>query len=338
MVLKKQSQDTVLIGVLNQVALFGHHKPASNYATSLGLIRCIYAEAIEYTTTPSRNRGLMFLIWGIGCFLMGLIPCGFMWLVLQDELNMRGGVNWFVIFTMGPMFFLCLAFSFGALLIFGAGEFFRPLDLPIIFDRRRRAVYRMVYEGTLLGGPGKARLSVLEYDWNDISASHAVRVISPGNGVASQKYHSMWLLVCNKRRNEVSGEICDENRTSYREEFGFGGFLSLNEHNIPSIWEHLRRYMNENGPALPPGEQLADTTVPVTWWDSLGAVSVFGSGYVKRWRSNPILMTFMHVIGPITMPLAVLMATTNWASYKTAYPVQWPQEVLDKIGPPVRQG
>ena len=71
----------------------------------------------------------MFLIWGIGCFLMGLIPCGFMWLVLQDELNMRGGVNWFVIFTMGPMFFLCLAFSFGALLIFGAGEFFRPLDL-----------------------------------------------------------------------------------------------------------------------------------------------------------------------------------------------------------------
>lgn len=96
-------------------------------------------------------------------------------------------------------------------------------------------------------------------------------------------------------------------------------------------------YMNENGPALPPGEQLADTTVPLTWWDSLGAVSVFGPGYAKRWREGWGWMTLMHLLSPLMLPLAILMATTSWLSYKTAYSVQWPQEVLDKVGPPVRR-
>ena len=109
----------------------------------------------------------------------------------------------------------------------------------------------------------------------------------------------------------------------------------LNEHNAPRVWEHIRRYMNENGPALPWGEQLADTSVPVTWWDSLGAVSVFGPGYIKRWRESWGWMLIMHLLSPLMLPLAILMATTNWVSYKTAYPVAWPQEILDKVGPPL---
>jgi len=47
-------------------------------------------------------------------------------------------------------------------------------------------------------------------------------------------------------------------------------------------------------------------------------------------------MLIVHLFSPVMFPLALLMATTNWASYKTAYPVQWPQEVLDKVGPPVQ--
>ena len=44
-------------------------------------------------------------------------------------------------------------------------------------------------------------------------------------------------------------------------------------------------------------------------------------------------MTIMHLLSPLMLPLAVLMATTNWLSYMTAYPVQWPQKVLDNVGP-----
>jgi hypothetical protein len=109
----------------------------------------------------------------------------------------------------------------------------------------------------------------------------------------------------------------------------------LSEFSTPRVWEHLRRYMNENGPALPLGETVADTTVPVTWWESLGAISVFGPGYDKRWADSWGWMLIMHLLLPITLPLALLMATTNWLSYKTAYPVRWPQEVLDKVGPPL---
>ena len=63
---------------------------------------------------------------------------------------------------------------------------------------------------------------------------------------------------------------------------------------------------------------------------------MFGPGYVKRWRESWGWMLIVHLFSPVMFPLALLMATTNWASYKTAYPVQWPQEVLDKVGPPVQ--
>lgn len=45
------------------------------------------------------------------------------------------------------------------------------------------------------------------------------------------------------------------------------------------------------------------------------------------------MMVFMHLTSPLFLPLAVVMATTNWLSYLTSYKVDWPAEVLDKVGP-----
>jgi hypothetical protein len=177
---------------------------------------------------------------------------------------------------------------------------------------------------------------VIEHDWDDIVAEHHVSTTTTGS--SAQRHHTLVLMVRDKNPGDFQGPITPTNLPPYVDGFGLGDAKVLTEFSTPRVWEHVRRYMNENGPPLPPGEQLADTSMPVTWWDSLGAVSVFGPGYLKRWRSNPILMAFMHVIGPITMPLAVLMATTNWASYKTAYSVHWPQEVLNKVGQPLQQG
>ena len=67
----------------------------------------------------------------------------------------------------------------------------------------------------------------------------------------------------------LQGPITPTNLPPYVDGFGLGDAKVLSSSAHPA-WEHVRRYMNENGPALPPGEQLADTTVPVTWWDSLG--------------------------------------------------------------------
>ena len=315
------------------MAVYASDQRAANESTTGGWVRGAYSNALEYTTSTKSLRGVPFLLGGLGTATL----CSFVaYSGFGDigELN-RGSLGWFDYLFVIPSSLAFLFAGLWALRFFARLEFFLPIDLPILFDRQRRKVYRLVEDLDESGHPKqRGRGIVIEHDWDDIVAEHHVSTTTTGS--SAQRHHTLVLMVRDKNPGDFQGPITPTNLPPYVDGFGLGDAKVLTEFSTPRVWEHVRRYMNENGPALPPGEQLADTTVPVTWWDSLGAVSVFGPGYVKRWRSNPILMAFMHVIGPITMPLAVLMATTNWASYKTAYPVQWPQEVLDKIGPPVR--
>ncbi|MBQ1762201.1 MAG: hypothetical protein IIZ92_04790 [Aquincola sp.] len=109
--------------------------------------------------------------------------------------------------------------------------------------------------------------------------------------------------------------------------------MSLTESTVPAAWEHLRRYMNENGPPLQPGETLRETTLPQGWRQSLGIVSVFGPGWRGRWRESPWLMGLLHLLSPLMVPLGLAMATTHRLSCITAREVPWPQDILDRIGP-----
>lgn len=316
------------------MAVYAGNQSAASESTTCGWVRGIYPSALEYTTSAKGLRGVTFLIGGLGT--AGL--CSFaawQFFGLIGRVANAGTLLPVVFLTTLLLIFLVVALW--ALRFFARLEFFHPIDLPILFDRQHRKVYRLAEDLDETGHPKqRGRGIVIEHDWDDIVAEHHVSTTTTGS--SAQRNHTLVLMVRDKNPGDFQGPITPTNLPPYVDGFGLGDAKVLTEFSTPRVWEHVRRYMNENGPSLPPGEQLADTTVPVTWWDSLGAVSVFGPGYVKRWRSNPILMAFMHVIGPITMPLAVLMATTNWASYKTAYPVQWPQEVLDKIGPPVLKG
>jgi hypothetical protein len=315
-------------------AVYLQDRAAAPQCTAGGWVRAVYADAIEYTTFAKEIRGVAFLLGG------ALITSGawfFSWLFFDFLVR--------VALTAGPLPLLAflgvasvtfLSIGLFALIHYGRREFFRPLDLPILFDRHRRKVYRLDQTPPpgLLASFKPWPIRAVEHDWDDIVAEHGVVTFTTGS--SAHRQHTLALMVRDKNPGDFKGEISPDNTPPYIDGFVFGDPKTLSEFSTPRVWEHVRRYMNENGPALPPGEQLADTTVPVTWWDSLGAVSVFGPGYVKRWRESWGWMLFMHLIGPITFPLAILMATTNWASYKTAYAVQWPQEVLDKIGPPLR--
>jgi hypothetical protein len=324
----------ILLASIKPFALLLQDRAAASEAITQGLVREVYLHAIEYTTMPKSTKGMMFLFYGLGMTLMGGIGCWFTGLILYESFSGKSGGEWLVYIFILPLFLLSLACAVLAPVFMGMAEFFKPLDLPIIFDRQRRKVYRMLEDRD---AKQRGQIKVLEHDWDDIVAIHSVTISTPGNGIGAQRSHTLWLLVRDKDSGGFNGKITPENQPPYLHAFALAGFLALNAFNTPRIWEHLRRYMNENGPALPEGEALADTTVPLTWWQSLGAVSVFGPGYAKRWREGWGWMALTHLFSPLMLPLDVLMATTNWLSYKTAYPVQWPQDVLDKVGPPVRR-
>lgn len=313
-------------------AVYPSDQRAAAETTTGGWVRGVYQYAMEYTTAARSLRGVAFLMGGMGVAVLSSFVC---WMSISSMVHaFRTQPHWTDFVVDVPGFLIFLAAGIWALRFFGRMEFFQPIDLPILFDRQHRKVYRLIEDLDDRGQPKqRGHALVIEHDWDDIVAEHHVTTATTGSSV--QRHHTLVLMVRDKRPGDFQGPITPTNLPPYVDGFGLGDAKVLSEFTTPRVWEHVRRYMNENGPALPRGEQLADTTVPVTWWDSLGAVSVFGPGYVKRWRKSPILMGFMHLISPLMFPLAVLMATTNWLSYKTAYPVQWPQEVLDKIGLPL---
>jgi hypothetical protein len=315
------------------LAVYASDQPAAKESTTGGWVRGVYPSALEYTTSAKSLRGVVFLIGGVGCALGAGFMCTLLAAGMLHALNNEP--RWTDFVVSAPGFLAFVAASLWALRFFSRMEFFLPIDLPIVFDRQRRKVYRLTEDLDEHGKPKqRGRGVVIEHDWDDIVAEHHVSTTTTGS--SAQRHHTLVLMVRDKNPGDFKGPITPTNLPPYVDGFGLGDAKVLSEFSTPRVWEHVRRYMNENGPALPPGEQLADTSVPVTWWDSLGAVSVFGPGYAKRWHDSPILMVFMHLLSPLMFPLAILMATTHWASYKTAYPVQWPQEVLDKIGLPVQ--
>lgn len=315
-------------------AVYPQDKRAAYEATSGGWIRGLHAHALEYTTSAKSLRGVVFLMGGVGTASVCAFMCWLVSLVIWSRFFVEGSPDWFDYCVVIPSFLIFLAVGLWALHYFSRLEFFLPLDLPILFDRQRRKVYRLVEDLDDNGKPKRrGQALVIEHDWDDIVAEHHVSTATTGS--SAQRHHTLVLMVRDKNPGDFHGSITPHNLPPYSDGFGLGDGKVLSEFTTPRVWEHVRRYMNEGGPPLPPGEQLADTTVPVTWWDSLGAVSVFGPGYIRRWRDSWGWMLIMHLLSPLMLPLAVLMATTNWLSYKTAYPVHWPQEILDKVGPPL---
>lgn len=316
------------------LAVYLQDQRAAHETTTGGWVRGVYPNAIEYATSAKSSRGVVFLMGGVGTASLSAFMC---WLSARALISDFGSndVPWWVSIVPSIGFLSFLAVGIWALRYFGRLEFFLPLDLPILFDRQRRKVYRLLEDLDETGQlKQRGRVRVIEHDWDDIVAEHHVSTATTGS--SAQRHHTLVLMVRDKNPGDFQGPITPTNLPPYVDGFALGDGKVLSEFSTPRVWEHVRRYMNENGPALPPGETLADVTVPVTWWDSLGAVSVFGPGYVNRWRESWGWMLIVHLFSPVMFPLALLMATANWASYKTAYPVRWPREVLDKAGPPVQ--
>ncbi len=312
--------------------VYEHDRAAASEATTNGWVRGVYRDAIEYTTSDKRSRGVAFLFGGV---LTALGTGFFSWLLLDSMVRAtQSGAHWTDFVIDLPGFIVFSTVGLFALYFFGRLEFFKPQDLPVLFDRQRRKVYRLVEDLDEKGRTKRrGQATVIEHDWDDIVAEHGVTTYTTGSSASRQ--HTLALMVRDKNPGDFTGDVTPDNTPPYVDGFLLGDAKTLSEFTTPRVWEHVRRYMNENGPALPWGEQLADTSVPVTWWDSLGAVSVFGPGYIKRWRESWGWMLIMHLLSPLMLPLAILMATTNWLSYKTAYPVTWPQDILDKVGPPL---
>ncbi|QBI04601.1 DUF6708 domain-containing protein [Pseudoduganella albidiflava] len=292
---------------------FDNKSSACPSTTSLGMIARTYPDAIEFSARAAGMTGMIMLI--------GLMSAAFaFWVsdqVLSLELENGRSVISFLSFP-----FVIIVFFHGiySAIKYTRIELYRPKDEPTIFDRYNRKVYRIyreVYPGWL-GTFKKWPMKMAEHDWNLIYAEHHAIVNATGSSVT--RMHS---LIFNVQKSTSDPTVVDS--------FAIGTSIQMGEVTVPAVWEHIRRFMEENGPHLPPGEVIEQRREPQTFLQCMAATGPYGSNFKNWWRDHTAMMIVGLLFFPITFPMMTLMGIFSWMAVKTARPVVWPSYVLDAI-------
>ncbi|TSD56478.1 hypothetical protein FFI97_019840 [Variovorax sp. KBS0712] len=303
---------------------FGKTEVASIEVTDLGLLKRVYARALQFGGVGGVGwRGMPASLAALGFFLsLWTASLALRGLLYPDPFEV-GKTYPIVIYGIALFFFSTSAFLF--LLWVYTATFFLPSDDSVIFDRGNRKVHWVSMQ--LAGKTRRTALKrpvieVRSVDWDLVDAEHRVTV--KVNTASASRDHDLAFIV---HKSATDATVVDE--------FGIAPSMLLGETTVPALWEHIRRYMEEDGPPLPPGVTEPSPTVPKprNWWQSMGLVGPFGPKYLQWWRKQPGLTLAAHALLPLSLPIYLAWGTLNWLTYATEQKVHWPQDVLSALGP-----
>ena len=302
------------------VKRFDKRARAARYAETLGLLSAASNDGVRYSSAASSPLRGLPQIAGLLAASFGVL---FVW-------HTRAIYTWFstdpaTVVIFAPM--LILIALCGALIYLWTLrlELFHPIDEPTIFDRKHRKVYRIFceaqpgFKGLFKPWPMRA----CEYEWDLIDAEHNARLVTTGSTV--RRDSSLVFIV---RKGADDPTIIDS--------FNIGSplMMSLDE-TVAATYEHIRRFMEDNGPAVPEGENLPE---PVPHRGALGNLwhySPFQPWYWQAWREELPIMLLAHALFPLTIVFGGLWLFFNWLSVATSRPIEWPPEVVAAVGPEI---
>lgn len=329
---------------------FRKDRPASDTPQALGWIKATYPDAIEFSGSKQQTEGGIVA----GAFLGGIIGLSmvamFVWAVIVFD-------DWFSYFFGIPTIFALIAFTAYITLMPLRRVWRVPRDLPVIFDRKARKVYRLVLDVQ----PGLAGLfkpwpiKACAYDWDLLDAEHDAS--SQAVGKTIMRLHRLVFLV---RKSADDPTIIDH--------FEVGNGMAQSESLVAPMWEHIRRFMEDNGPHVPHPSEPLDSRPPEkpTWWQACGQAGPFGSRYLWWWENHFWLTLILyHGLAGITLGLMIFIligsggnpaallflmgpwivlsmnwgqGTGIWLLAHTSLKVDWPAAVYEAIGKATRRG
>ena len=130
--------------------------------------------------------------------------------------------------------------------VFVRRAYFSPPDHPVMFNRKTRKVQVLPIKALNLfkfwkgGKAGELRT----YNWDNVQARTYRRLDVPGGTVARTET-TLQMLCTTPEQPKLVDLIVS---------LGFTGTWADNEQ--VKLWEHIRRYMEEGGPPLQPGDEL----------------------------------------------------------------------------------
>ena len=231
-----------------------------------------------------------------------------------------------------------------------------PTDNPLVFNRKTRKVYRVMPDIPQRQGispPALVRhwlntfrswpMQVIEYDWDCLEAEYFNETVLAGN-VVRTNHHLMFYVKAAPDGDRVLG--C----------FDIVPPLLIREDGAMMFWEHIRRFMQENGPPLPPGEKPApkpprnpiaalQTVMPYFWPLAVLGLWWGGGQFVEHGLFRMSFEDFLKSAGSkvsITAFGVALVsfvgcwaALINWIGHLLAPTLKLPPEVLQDAGEPV---
>lgn len=336
-------------GLSGTLRRFRKNHRESDHPQSFGWIKTIYKDAIEYSGMKQETEGMIMVgaFFGVVFVFGGVVALA---LTMAQALD-----DWFVYLLGIPGLIGGSAVSLWIMVTPIRRVFRAPRDLPIIFDRKQRKVYRMVLDaqpglsGLLKPWPVKA----VAYDWDLIDAEHDAQLM--GSAATAQRLHRLAFVV---RKSADDPTIIDH--------FEIGNGMAQAENMVAPMWEHIRRFMEENGPTLPHPSEPLDSRLDEkpTWWQACGQGGPFGSRYGWWWKNQAFLTAFYHVIAisGLGASLHMFYATGNpasfgfllavwliisinwgqgtgiWLQAHTSRLYDWPAAVKEAVGQVVRKG
>ena len=333
-------------------------KRASGQPGAQGQISRAYANAIFLQAMSTRFRGLLSVM-AIGILAGAGIFIALLNLVVPSALQSIGESRW-----LGALFDILFVAVIGLTLTATLTaairayriDLFGPKDIPIVFNRKTRKVYRYIQNLPVFPSSNNWRefkasvprfpaywmsvfkpwppMLLIEYDWDCLEAEYFEQTRLVGTVVT--KLHVLQL-------------VAKESPTSDRL---IGGFtlaspLMTGRTTALDLWEHIRCFMEEGGPALSPGDtpappypknffQAAHTVTP-GWFVAVG-------GCIWAWwfmaqHGWPAQIGGYKGFGVFVVALVCSFMTAlfifNWLAHKFGEDVTLPPELMADVGAPI---
>jgi len=327
-------------------------RPAADRSMSLELVTTATDHLLMIQQSSTRLRGYLavfaVLMFIFAPMLLAGVDLG--WSLTQQ---LKGLIK----LTTGALTIFLLVVTVASL--FTALRFLRidlctPTDNPLVFNRKTRKVYRVMPDIPQRQGLSPAALlrhwlntfrpwpmQVVEYDWDCLEAEYFSETMLAGN-VVRTNHHLMFYVKAAPDSDRVLG--C----------FDIVPPLLIREDGAMMFWEHIRRFMQENGPPLPPGERPApkpprnpisalQTVMPYFWPLFVFGLWWGGGKFVEQGLFRLSTEAFLRTadIGVVAFGVALLSfvgctaAFFNWIGHLLAPTLKLPPEVLQDAGEPV---
>ncbi len=292
---------------------------ASGTPNSGGSVRAIYANGIEFIDQMATIDGMFAgAMWSAALGFAGFLVWG-----------INEAPHAWALVVHVPVFIAILAFA-----AIGRADSVGWRYQPVLFDKAAQKVHVFTDLGSpwwevwrLLGG---TRCRIDSFDWA-CARGEVAEVVVMGGANLPRKEYALTLAI-----TEAPGS------RDVIARFGVG-FTAGYDSGATQVarWEHIRRYMRGEGPALTPGDALYPDDSQEHW---IGAFTsgqpLLGPGSKIWWTGEglhgawfltvPFGLAFLLIL-PLTLPYSLI----RWTVRHCKGTPRWPAGILSSVGDPV---